>query len=432
MPFHAASDSDGQRIDFAAVYGQLIVPAVENAGMSPIRADEDLTGGIFHKTMFERLVLCEFAVADLSTGNPNVYYELGVRHGLRPYSTVPLFRKGWRLPLDVAPISALEYPVDHCGVPIDVEATIGHLTARLLTAREAKTDSPVHQLVTGLPVAEVDHERIDTFREHAERSEELRRLLDEAAEHGTSAIRAVEGELGEPRDFDTSTALSLLLAYRSVSSWPEMVHLVEGLSRPLRTTTIVQEQYAFALNRNKQDMEAERVLQAALRERPSSETYGLLGSVYKGRWERETSIERRRGLLALAINAYLRGFEMDWRDPYPGVNAVTLMSLATPADPRLRDLLPVVRFAADRRLSAPKHDPDYWDHATDLGLAVLTGDQERAQRALERALAVARDDFEPKTTASDLGHIAEAMRRRDEDATWVDELIEALAATSRR
>ena len=71
-----------------------------------------LGAGIFQKQMFEWLVACEFAVADLSTGNPNVYYELGVRHGRRPYSTVLMFRQGWRLPLDVAHSTALEYPVD--------------------------------------------------------------------------------------------------------------------------------------------------------------------------------------------------------------------------------------------------------------------------------------------------------------------------------
>ena len=107
MPFHPTVDGDGQRIDFDAVYKRLIAPAVREAGMEPDRAKEELRGGIFQKTMFERLVVCEFAVADLSTGNPNVYYELGVRHGQRPYSTVLLYRRGWRLPLDVAHGAAL-------------------------------------------------------------------------------------------------------------------------------------------------------------------------------------------------------------------------------------------------------------------------------------------------------------------------------------
>ena len=35
--------------------------------------------GFIHKPMFERLMLCPFAIADLTTANPNVFYELGVR-----------------------------------------------------------------------------------------------------------------------------------------------------------------------------------------------------------------------------------------------------------------------------------------------------------------------------------------------------------------
>jgi len=34
--------------------------------------------------MFERLILCEYAVADLTTANANVFYELGIRHAIRP------------------------------------------------------------------------------------------------------------------------------------------------------------------------------------------------------------------------------------------------------------------------------------------------------------------------------------------------------------
>src|SRR5947208_13155732 len=52
---------------------------------------------IIHKPMFERLVLCEYAVADLTTANANVFYELGVRHAIRPRSTVLLDRKSTRL-----------------------------------------------------------------------------------------------------------------------------------------------------------------------------------------------------------------------------------------------------------------------------------------------------------------------------------------------
>ena len=59
--------------------------------------------------MFERLILADYAVADLTGANANVYYELGMRHGIRPSTTVPIFAMGELMPFDVAPMRALPY-----------------------------------------------------------------------------------------------------------------------------------------------------------------------------------------------------------------------------------------------------------------------------------------------------------------------------------
>ena len=153
------------------------------------------------------------------------------------------------------------------------------------------------------------------------------------------------------------------------------------------------------------------------------QTYGLLGRIYKDRWDREASESRRRGFLGRAIEVYLKGFETDWRDPYPGLNAITLMALCTPPDPRLEHLLPIVAYARDRRLARTDREPDYWDHATDLGLAVLSRDEAGARHASERALALTQDRFEPETTARDLGWVADARAANGEDVEWVREII---------
>src|SRR5208337_3179198 len=135
---------------------------------------------------------------------------------------------------------------------------------------------------------------------------------------------------------------------------------------------------------------AEQVLIDLIRSRgPSSETYGLLGRVYKDRWDaavKEGDKMLARGLLSKAIEAYLEGFQTDWRDAYPGVNAATLMTLRTPPDTRVGELLPVVRYAVERKIASGK--PDYWDHATMLELAVLAKDESGATDALAKALAV--------------------------------------------
>ena len=83
MPFGKKNISAGQTVDFDAIYSTLIQPAIAAAGMEPLRADEEAVGGMIHKPMYERLILCDFAVADLTGANANVFYELGLRHGVR-------------------------------------------------------------------------------------------------------------------------------------------------------------------------------------------------------------------------------------------------------------------------------------------------------------------------------------------------------------
>jgi len=78
----------------------VIRPAIEDADLEPIRAGEDYAGVIIPKPTFEQLMLCDYVVADLTTANAGVLYELGVRHGLRPHSTVLIFAGGRRLPFD--------------------------------------------------------------------------------------------------------------------------------------------------------------------------------------------------------------------------------------------------------------------------------------------------------------------------------------------
>src|SRR5687767_15206621 len=130
MPFGVKPDGRGGSIDFDAVYEDLIVPAVARADLQPLRADQELVGGIVHKPMFERLILCDYAVADLTTANANVFYELGVRHAVRPASTALIFSEKSRLPFDVALLRALPYGVNAAGEAENPAATRKALTDR--------------------------------------------------------------------------------------------------------------------------------------------------------------------------------------------------------------------------------------------------------------------------------------------------------------
>jgi hypothetical protein len=416
-----------------AVYRELIAPAIEEAGLEPIRADHESTGGLIHKPMYERLLLCEYAVADLTTANANVFYELGLRHAARPWSTVLLFSKdGKQLPFDVAPLRALGYDLNAAGTPDGVEGAKAALVELLREARRAAAekpaaDSPVFQLVEGYPAA-LEHTKTDVFREQVRYSEEMKERLAGARKQGATAVRAVAAEIGSIADLEAGTAIDLFLSYRAVKAWNDMIALAAKMSRPLASTAMVQEQLALALNRAGQGDAAERMLLDLLDRRgPSSETYGILGRVYKDRWEAAAQSRQlivARALLDKAIDAYRRGFEADWRDAYPGVNAVTLMEIREPPDPDRLKLLPVVSYATERRIARGK--PDYWDYASRLELAVLEKDETVALDALGQALTCVREVWEPETTARNLSLIRDARQRRNQPVAWAEEMEKEL------
>jgi len=423
MPFGVKPDGQGGSVDFDAVYDDLLAPAIRAAGLDPLRADQEVVGGLIHKPMYERLILADYAIADLTTANANVFYEVGVRHAVRPYSTVLVSADVKRIPFDLAPDRVLPDRLDGAGRPADPDGDRAAVVKALEAARESDTDSPVFQLIGDLPRPEIDRLKTDVFRERAAYSAAAKQRLAQARKQGEDAVRATENDLGPLDDVEAGILVDLLLSYRATGAWEDMIRLVESMPEPVRRTVLVREQYGLALNRAGRSDDAERQLLSVVDDHgPSSETYGLLGRVYKDRWEeaRGDSILKGQGYLDQAIDAYRRGFEADWRDAYPGINAITLMEIRDPGGAAQRDLIPVVRYSNRRRIDGGA--PDYWDHATRIELGVVDRDRGEAIAGATAALAVVRERWEPKSTAYNLSLIRQSRAERGESIDWADEI----------
>lgn len=78
----------------------VLLPAAKSHGLEVIRADKIDKPGLITKQIFDQLVNARVCVADLSFSNPNVFYELGVRHTCK-LPTIQLVRKGDKIPFDV-------------------------------------------------------------------------------------------------------------------------------------------------------------------------------------------------------------------------------------------------------------------------------------------------------------------------------------------
>src|SRR5918998_2803654 len=150
----------GEKVDFAtgrklnlnASYENLIKPAVEAAGLECVRADEIVHSGNINVPMYERILTADLVIADLSTSNANAFYELGVRHALRPYTTIIIAEDQFKFPFDIAQITVRTYR--HLGE--DIGASEARRFTRDLTAAiqtilaEPKDDSPVFTFLNRL------------------------------------------------------------------------------------------------------------------------------------------------------------------------------------------------------------------------------------------------------------------------------------------
>jgi hypothetical protein len=445
MPFGRKKDLIAERgdIDFDHVYQEGVAPAIDDAGLEPVRADMERTGGVIHTAMFERLLLCDFAVADLTCANGNVLYELGVRHATRPRTTLPIFAKHQALPFDLNFLRAMPYDLgDHNRFAADEAKALRTALARRLAdlrnlaAEQESPDSPLFTVLAGYQAPDLAHLKTDDFHKQVEYSQRAKSDLAAARrlphDQAVASLLAFEREL--PIDIEAGVVIDLYLSYRAVEEWTSMVGLYNRMPIELKRTVLVREQFAFALNRLGERDHALQILDEVLQERGANpETCGLMGRIYEDK--RDEALGRgdavtAAGLLRKAITTYQRGFEADWRDAYPGINALTLLEIeGKPKSLAERDrLLPVVRFSAEARLRGGA-TTNYWDHATLLELAVVASDQEAAGERLADALAAEHEPWMPKTTANNLKKFCEARATRGEAVNWIEEIIRALEKT---
>jgi hypothetical protein len=168
------------RIDFDYVYEQLIKPAVEQAGYACTRSDTATEAGVIQQDMIERLVKADLVLVDITLGNPNVMYELGVRHAARRTGTLIIRRRDSQIPFNIGSMRALDYgvsvaaPGEHAkagGIlrdPFSIE-DINSLAKHVKAAgSQHGVDSMVHALVPGLnvvlPTTVIRNKKITDYR----------------------------------------------------------------------------------------------------------------------------------------------------------------------------------------------------------------------------------------------------------------------------
>ena len=421
MGFGKKNDFEtGRVLDLDQSYHNLIKPAVEAAGLKCIRADEIVHSGLIDVPMYEQLLKADVVVADVSTSNRNALYELGVRHALRPYTTVIIAEETMmKSPtFDLSHIVIRQYR--HLGEDIGVSEAKRFTTALtaaiqeiMSTEPELRGDSPVYKFIERLTppsippavraaiAAASSTEKVAGAATPAH--SELMQRVDEAQKKG-DWVKA-KMLLEEIREMRRAGTLETS-ADQQVEN-PEDPYVLQRLALATYKSKYPTPEEAF---------KAARDLLKLLEPQTSNdtETLGLWGSVHKRLWE----LTKETSYLDEAVRAYERGFYLR-NDHYNGINYAYLLNeraahpigfAETVADfvQARRIRMEVISICNEWLESNPRTAPlppgskfpekRYWVLATLAEAQIGLEDEALGQQRLEEAFAAAPEEWMKQTT----------------------------------
>ncbi len=412
MPF-------GQKegIDFNRVYSDLIKPALEQADLEPFRADEEILPGDIRADMFQELLMADLVVAELSINNPNAWYELGVRHGLRAGGVIQMRCGTNALPFDVCVDRTLHYRIKE-GVPdpqfLDQDRQALATTARsTVQSARGRRISPVYHYLSYLQEPDWKSLRVtgaDDFWKKQERWENLIEIARKKKRPGDILVLADEAPTNAFRLEGYRTA------GKALRSLGQFVFALEQNEKALEIDPDDLEcaqQKGVVLGRMGRTEASEAWLKDLLDKHPDDgETWALLGRVEKDRWidawwGSEKTREQMRAdaafeeaQLKAAIEAYKQGFLKQPDDYYSGINALALsfvlsrLTTTDVEDAELRAMEGGVRWAVTSDLrKETARSKNYWARITLADLELLVADGETVERAYKHAAAAADGDW---------------------------------------
>ena len=426
MGFGKKTDFEtGRTLDLDKTYRTIIKPAVVAAGMVCTRADEIPHSGVIDVPMYEQLLKADVVIADLSTSNKNAFYELGVRHALRPSTTIVICEDGAKsFPFDVNHVVIRQY--HHMGEGIDfeeVERFRGALTKAIteIVGQDPRPkDSPVYTFLNSLTPPALAEAMQGVAKEVAKAAP----IVEAAAQAGGLAYSDIMEQVDEAqKDGDFVTAKALLARLRKKMK-EAAAHAVAEARKGGRTDVqerpedpYVIQRLALVTYKSKHPsaqaaLEEARDLLATLTPHTSNdtETLGLWGAVHKRLWE----VTQEEAHLVEAVRGYERGFYLR-NDYYNGINFAYLLNLRASALSRLAGAAATpdeaTRLRADAiacfvdagkvrsevlkicetalRTETLTNDAKYWVLATMAEAYVGIGDDEGARRKIDEAAAVA-------------------------------------------
>lgn len=302
MGFGLKTES-GKTYNLDKTYKNIIKPAVEACGITCIRGDEVKDSTLIDKSMYALLVQTDLVIADITTMNPNALYELGIRHAVKPYSTIIIKGNESPIPFDISHNRIFHYK--HGGDDIGFEETERFRKALIEVIESVmnnkQIDSPLFEFIPSAQPQIIPEEQFSG-------------IIKELADNETHLFGIVEGAKIAMNEGNFEEAIQLWAkAHNNVSEEPYFI-----------------QQLALATYKGKEPSE-QLALQDALGiikkldvdQTTDPETLGITGAIYKRMWMQNKA---EMGNLERAIKYYKKGYQLN-DDYYTGENYANCLEL---------------------------------------------------------------------------------------------------------
>ena len=412
MPFGTKTDSNGNTIEFNSIYAEYIKPALEAAGMEVFRADEEQRAGEIRKDMFFELLVADLVVVDLTIDNPNVWYELGVRHALRARGVVLICGGNSKKAFDVYTDRKLHYNIKNGKPDPDaLEEDIKNLKTMVTDTMESwhgRKVSPVFDLLPNLQEPDWKSLRIGNVNEFweqydawkdkvvlARKNRDIGNILVLADEAPIAAFRAEAWiQAGQALRKAERYDFALEQLERSLSIEPENLKALHEKGICLQRLAL-EGKPGYSLEKARQHYL--HILRIEKYE-DDPETLALLGRVDKDVWinswrradatheQLKEEAREEDALLRVAIESYEKAYQSNPLHYYSGINTMILMQLYQHLtnDDRYQKKIGILSGAL---AFAARIKDDFWSLATLGDLQVLIGTPETVKETYKEAIA---------------------------------------------
>ena len=322
-------------INFDEIEKRLVGPALDKIGAEGRTTGEILEAGNIRIDMFQQLLVADLVIADITTNNPNAFYELGIRHALQEKRTF-LIRAGAPTPQTVQEAKETEVPFDIKTDryfeydPANPTASLDKLTDALrMTAASQRQDSPIFLSLPNLK-SQPREQFLPvplSFGEEVQRAEK-----DKDARKLTLLGLEARGFPWESTGLRVVGRAQLLIKrYGAAKTAWESLRRLEDFD--FEANTALANVYQRLDDLTSSDQALERALTAAKEPVRLAEIHGQLGRNKKDRWVKSwigANPEDRPGkaldspLLIEAYEQYLAGYGQNLDSYYPGLNALSL------------------------------------------------------------------------------------------------------------